>query len=104
MRCSALARPPPLGCDPPPGNLFVQSLADRDGQLPVGVGHGVVEDPGDPALLDREQVLSEVGERLREIDPAAGVIRMLELMGLAWDVVRVDPARRTAKELAARVA
>jgi stearoyl-CoA desaturase (delta-9 desaturase) len=39
-----------------------------------------------------------------QIDPAAGVIRLLELIGLAWDVVRVDPARRAAKELAARAA
>jgi stearoyl-CoA desaturase (delta-9 desaturase) len=39
-----------------------------------------------------------------QLDPSAGVIRLLELMGLAWDVVRVDPARRTAKELAAQAA
>jgi stearoyl-CoA desaturase (delta-9 desaturase) len=39
-----------------------------------------------------------------QIDPAAGVIRLLELMGLAWDVVRVDPARCAKKELAARAA
>ena len=39
-----------------------------------------------------------------QIDPSAGVIRLLELMGLAWDVVRVDPARRAAKEFAARAA
>jgi stearoyl-CoA desaturase (Delta-9 desaturase) len=37
-----------------------------------------------------------------QIDPSAGVIRLLELMGLAWDVVRVDPARRAAKELVAQ--
>jgi stearoyl-CoA desaturase (delta-9 desaturase) len=37
-----------------------------------------------------------------QIDPSAGVIRLLELMGLAWDVVRVDPNRRAAKELAAQ--
>jgi stearoyl-CoA desaturase (Delta-9 desaturase) len=37
-----------------------------------------------------------------QIDPSAGVIRLLELMGLAWDVVRVDPARCASKELAAR--
>jgi stearoyl-CoA desaturase (Delta-9 desaturase) len=36
-----------------------------------------------------------------QIDPAAGIIRLLELMGLAWDVVRVNPTRRAAKELAA---
>ena len=39
-----------------------------------------------------------------QIDPSAGVIRLLELTGLAWDVVRVDPARRVAKELAAEAA
>ena len=39
-----------------------------------------------------------------QIDPSAGVIRLLELMGLAWDVVRVDPARRAGKELAAQAA
>jgi stearoyl-CoA desaturase (delta-9 desaturase) len=44
------------------------------------------------------------GLRRWQIDPSAGVIRLLELMGLAWDVVRVDPARRAAKELAARAA
>jgi stearoyl-CoA desaturase (Delta-9 desaturase) len=38
------------------------------------------------------------GLRRWQIDPSAGVIRLLEMMGLAWDVVRVDPARlaRTA--------
>jgi len=35
-----------------------------------------------------------------QIDPSAGMIRLLELLGLAWDVVRVDPARLAAKELA----
>jgi len=39
-----------------------------------------------------------------QIDPSAGLIRLLELSGLAWDVVRVDPARRAAKELTAQVA
>jgi len=39
-----------------------------------------------------------------QIDPAAGVIRLLELTGLAWDVVRVDPARRAAKQLPSRTA
>jgi stearoyl-CoA desaturase (delta-9 desaturase) len=29
-----------------------------------------------------------------QLDPSAGVIRLLEMAGLAWDVVRVDPARR----------
>jgi stearoyl-CoA desaturase (delta-9 desaturase) len=38
------------------------------------------------------------GLRRWQIDPSAGIIRVLERMGLAWDVVRVDPARlaRTA--------
>jgi stearoyl-CoA desaturase (Delta-9 desaturase) len=39
-----------------------------------------------------------------QLDPAAGIIRLLELTGLAWDVVRVDPARRAAKPLAVRAA
>jgi stearoyl-CoA desaturase (delta-9 desaturase) len=34
------------------------------------------------------------GLRRWQIDPSAGVIRLLEMTGLAWDVVRVDPARR----------
>ncbi len=33
------------------------------------------------------------GLRRWQIDPSAGVIRILEMLGLAWDVVRVDPAR-----------
>jgi stearoyl-CoA desaturase (delta-9 desaturase) len=33
------------------------------------------------------------GLRRWQIDPSAGVIRLLEMVGLAWDVVRVDPAR-----------
>ena len=37
------------------------------------------------------------GLRRWQIDPSAGVIRLLELAGLAWDVVRVDPARRDRK-------
>jgi stearoyl-CoA desaturase (delta-9 desaturase) len=36
------------------------------------------------------------GLRRWQIDPAAGVIRLMELTGLAWDVVRVDPERRRA--------
>jgi stearoyl-CoA desaturase (Delta-9 desaturase) len=39
-----------------------------------------------------------------QIDPSAGVIRLLELTGLAWDVVRVDPGRCAAKALAAPIA
>jgi stearoyl-CoA desaturase (Delta-9 desaturase) len=34
------------------------------------------------------------GLRRWQIDPSAGVIRLLEVCGLAWDVVRVDDARR----------
>jgi stearoyl-CoA desaturase (delta-9 desaturase) len=33
------------------------------------------------------------GLRRWQIDPSAGMIRALEMMGLAWDVVRVDPDR-----------
>ncbi len=44
------------------------------------------------------------GIRRWQIDPSAAMIRLLELTGLAWDVVRVDPARCAAKELAGQVA
>jgi stearoyl-CoA desaturase (delta-9 desaturase) len=37
------------------------------------------------------------GLRRREIDPSALVIRGLERVGLAWDVVRVSPERQAAK-------
>jgi stearoyl-CoA desaturase (Delta-9 desaturase) len=37
------------------------------------------------------------GLRRWEIDPSAAVIRTLELLGLAWDVVRVTPERQAAK-------
>jgi stearoyl-CoA desaturase (delta-9 desaturase) len=33
------------------------------------------------------------GLRRWQIDPSAGMIRVLEMVGLAWDVVRVDPKR-----------
>jgi stearoyl-CoA desaturase (delta-9 desaturase) len=33
------------------------------------------------------------GLRRWQIDPSAGMIRLLEMTGLAWDVVRVDPER-----------
>ncbi|HLY49782.1 MAG TPA: acyl-CoA desaturase [Solirubrobacteraceae bacterium] len=39
-----------------------------------------------------------------QIDPSAGIIWLLERMGLAWDVVRVAPSRCAAKELAAKAA
>lgn len=32
-----------------------------------------------------------------QLDPSAIMIRAMELCGLAWDVVRIDPARRTRK-------
>jgi stearoyl-CoA desaturase (Delta-9 desaturase) len=40
-----------------------------------------------------------------QIDPSAGMIRLMEMTGLAWDVVRVDPSRRqrTAAAQAAAV-
>ncbi len=34
------------------------------------------------------------GLRRWQLDPSAAIIRALELCGLAWDVVRVDPERR----------
>jgi stearoyl-CoA desaturase (delta-9 desaturase) len=40
------------------------------------------------------------GFRRWQIDPSAGVIRALELLGVARDVVRVDPERRGRKALA----
>jgi stearoyl-CoA desaturase (Delta-9 desaturase) len=40
------------------------------------------------------------GLRRRELDPSGLVIRALESLGLAWDVVRVDPARQERKALA----
>ena len=42
------------------------------------------------------------GLRRWQIDPSAAVIRALEFSGLAWGVVRVDPARLERKSLAAR--
>ncbi len=39
-----------------------------------------------------------------QIDPSAMMIRALEMAGLAWDVVRVDPARRQRKPLAVQQA
>ncbi len=37
------------------------------------------------------------GFRRWQLDPSAGIIRLLEMLGLAWDVVRIDPARRESK-------
>jgi stearoyl-CoA desaturase (delta-9 desaturase) len=36
-----------------------------------------------------------------QIDPSAAIIRTMEMTGLAWDVVRVDPTRRERKAMAA---
>jgi stearoyl-CoA desaturase (delta-9 desaturase) len=36
-----------------------------------------------------------------QIDPSAAIIRTLEMTGLAWDVVRVDPTRRERKVMPA---
>jgi stearoyl-CoA desaturase (Delta-9 desaturase) len=36
-----------------------------------------------------------------QVDPSALVIRALERLGLAWDVVRPDPGRRAAKAISA---
>jgi stearoyl-CoA desaturase (delta-9 desaturase) len=40
---------------------------------------------------------AEHGLRRGELDPSALVIRALERLGLAWDVVRVSPERQAAK-------
>jgi stearoyl-CoA desaturase (Delta-9 desaturase) len=40
------------------------------------------------------------GLRRWQIDPSAAIIRTLELVGLVWDVVRIDPARMKAAPLA----
>jgi stearoyl-CoA desaturase (Delta-9 desaturase) len=39
------------------------------------------------------------GMRRWQLDPSAAIIRALEMTGLAWDVVRVDPTRRERKAL-----
>jgi stearoyl-CoA desaturase (Delta-9 desaturase) len=39
-----------------------------------------------------------------QIDPSAAIIRAMERVGLAWDVVRVDPERRERKAAAASAA
>ena len=38
-----------------------------------------------------------------QIDPSAAIIRTMEMTGLAWDVVRVDPDRRSHKAMPAVV-
>ena len=43
------------------------------------------------------------GLRRWQIDPSAGIIRLLEMSGLAWDVVRVSPERKDSKALAGAV-
>jgi stearoyl-CoA desaturase (delta-9 desaturase) len=40
------------------------------------------------------------GLERRQLDPSAGIITALERLGLAWDVVRVDPARVAVKRVA----
>ena len=40
------------------------------------------------------------GLRRWEVDPSALVIRLLEKLGLAWNVVRVSPDRQGMKALA----
>ncbi len=40
---------------------------------------------------------AEHGLKGWELDPSALVIRVLERLGLAWDVVRVSPERQRAK-------
>ncbi|HLI31740.1 MAG TPA: acyl-CoA desaturase [Solirubrobacteraceae bacterium] len=40
------------------------------------------------------------GLRWYELDPSGWIIRALAAIGLAWDVVRVDPARAAAREVA----
>ena len=37
------------------------------------------------------------GLRRRDIDPSAAVIRVLERLGLVWDVVRISPERQAQK-------
>jgi stearoyl-CoA desaturase (Delta-9 desaturase) len=39
------------------------------------------------------------GLRRRDIDPSAAVIRVLERLGLVWDVVRVSPERQAQKAI-----
>jgi stearoyl-CoA desaturase (delta-9 desaturase) len=44
------------------------------------------------------------GLRRSQIDISAGIIRLLEMAGLAWDVVRVAPDRRARKAFAPQAA
>jgi stearoyl-CoA desaturase (Delta-9 desaturase) len=41
----------------------------------------------------------EHGMRWWQLDPSRGVIRLLELTGLAWDVIRITPDRQSRKAL-----
>jgi stearoyl-CoA desaturase (delta-9 desaturase) len=43
---------------------------------------------------------AEHGLRKRDLDPSAAVIRLLERLGLVWDVVRVSPERAARKAAA----
>ena len=40
------------------------------------------------------------GLKRSQIDPSAAMIRLMEMAGLAWGVIRVDPERRARKALA----
>jgi stearoyl-CoA desaturase (delta-9 desaturase) len=42
------------------------------------------------------------GLRRWQIDPSAGVIRVLEILGLAWDVVRIGDARLQGRAISAQ--
>jgi stearoyl-CoA desaturase (delta-9 desaturase) len=44
------------------------------------------------------------GMRRWQLDPSAGIIRLMEMLGIAWDVVRVDPARRDRKTIVSQPA
>jgi stearoyl-CoA desaturase (delta-9 desaturase) len=45
---------------------------------------------------------AEHGMKRWEIDVSAGVIRLLEKLGLAWKVTRIAPERQAAKEAGTR--
>jgi stearoyl-CoA desaturase (Delta-9 desaturase) len=44
------------------------------------------------------------GLRRWQLDPSAAIIRAMEMLGLVWDVVRVDPERRQRRAAAAPTA
>jgi stearoyl-CoA desaturase (delta-9 desaturase) len=39
------------------------------------------------------------GMRRWQLDPSAGIIRLMEKSGLAWDVVRISPERQARKAI-----